>query len=43
MIDQDMKDSERYLIYLCQAGLGMPDRDYYLKDDAGIEARARGV
>jgi putative endopeptidase len=33
-IDQDMKDSERYLIYLHQSGLGMPDRDYYLKDDA---------
>lgn len=34
MVDQDMKDSERYIIYLCQSGLGMPDRDYYLKSDA---------
>ncbi|MDO8566783.1 MAG: M13 family metallopeptidase [bacterium] len=34
MVDQDMKNSERYIIYLCQSGLGMPDRDYYLKDDA---------
>jgi putative endopeptidase len=34
MIDQDMKDSERYIIHLCQSGLGMPDRDYYLKSDA---------
>ncbi|MEK7101854.1 MAG: M13 family metallopeptidase [Patescibacteria group bacterium] len=34
MVDQDMKDSEKYIIYLCQSGLGMPDRDYYLKDDA---------
>lgn len=33
MVDQDMKDSERYIIYLHQSGLGMPDRDYYLKDD----------
>lgn len=33
-IDQDMKDSERYIIYMGQGGLGMPDRDYYLKDDA---------
>ncbi len=33
MVDQDMKDSERYVLYLGQAGLGMPDRDYYLKDD----------
>ncbi|MHB1769804.1 MAG: M13 family metallopeptidase [Minisyncoccota bacterium] len=33
-IDQDMRKSERYIIYLGQGGLGMPDRDYYLKDDA---------
>ncbi len=33
-IDQDMKDSEKYIIYLGQNGLGMPDRDYYLKNDA---------
>lgn len=32
-VDQDMKNSERYIIYLGQEGLGMPDRDYYLKDD----------
>jgi len=34
MVDQDMKNSEKYIVYLCQSGLGMPDRDYYLKDDA---------
>jgi putative endopeptidase len=34
MVDQDMKNSEKYIIYLHQSGLGMPDRDYYLKDDA---------
>ena len=34
MVDQDMKNSERYIIYLHQSGLGMPDRDYYLKSDA---------
>ena len=33
-IDQDMKNSEKYIVYLGQGGLGMPDRDYYLKDDA---------
>lgn len=33
-VDQDMKDSESYALYLGQDGLGMPDRDYYLKDDA---------
>lgn len=32
-IDQDMKNSEQYILYLGQGGLGMPDRDYYLNDD----------
>ncbi len=32
-IDQDSKKSDRYILYLGQDGLGMPDRDYYLKDD----------
>lgn len=34
MVDQDMRNSERYIVHLGQSGLGMPDRDYYLKDDA---------
>lgn len=34
MVDQDMKNSEKYILYLGQSGLGMPDRDYYLKSDA---------
>ena len=33
-IDQDEKDSTRYVPILWQAGLGLPDRDYYLKDDS---------
>lgn len=33
-LDQDSKDSTRYVLHLVQDGLGMPDRDYYLKDDA---------
>lgn len=33
-VDQDAKDSERYALYVVQDGLGMPDRDYYLKTDA---------
>jgi putative endopeptidase len=33
-IDQDMKNSEKYVVYLSQSGLGLPDRDYYLKKDA---------
>jgi putative endopeptidase len=30
-IGSDFKAPDRYAIYLGQAGLGMPDRDYYLK------------
>lgn len=33
-VDQDAKHSERYALHFYQDGLGMPDRDYYLKDDA---------
>ena len=33
-IDQDMKNSEQYAMYLWQAGLGLPNRDYYFRDDA---------
>ncbi len=32
-VDQDAKDSEKYVLYLGQDGLGMPDSDYYLKND----------
>ena len=32
-IQQDAKDASRYVFELVQAGLGMPDRDYYLLDD----------
>jgi putative endopeptidase len=30
----DAKDSNRYLAQLVQGGLGLPDRDYYFRDDA---------
>src|SRR5207248_3544204 len=30
-IDVDLKDPSKYAFYLRQAGLGLPDRDYYLK------------
>ena len=30
-IDADLKDPSRYTVYLSQSGLGLPDRDYYLK------------
>lgn len=32
-VDQDLKNSESYALYLGQDGLGLPDREYYLKDD----------
>jgi predicted metalloendopeptidase len=32
-VRQDPGDSTRYHLWLQQAGLGMPDRDYYLKED----------
>jgi putative endopeptidase len=31
-VHQDNRDSTRYAVDLYQAGLGLPDRDYYLKD-----------
>lgn len=33
VIDQDPKNSTRYVAQLWQGGLGLPDRDYYLKQD----------
>ncbi len=39
-VDQDDKDPESYIAIMRQRGLGMPDRDYYLKDDAEM-AKAR--
>lgn len=32
-IMQDLKQSEKHISYLGQGGLGLPDRDYYFKDD----------
>ncbi len=32
-VDQDMKNVDAYAVYLGQDGLGLPDREYYLKDD----------
>ncbi|WP_257312258.1 M13 family metallopeptidase [Geothrix fuzhouensis] len=32
-IEQDDKESSRYSMALAQGGLGLPDRDYYVKDD----------
>jgi putative endopeptidase len=30
-IDVDLKDPNKYAVYLSQGGLGLPDRDYYLE------------
>ena len=32
VVDQDSKDSTKYILHLWQGGLGMPERDYYLLD-----------
>jgi putative endopeptidase len=32
-VDQDQKDATQYIGYFYQSGLGLPDRDYYFKDD----------
>lgn len=36
-VGQDDKAPEHYILNLSQSGLGMPDRDYYLKDDAAMQ------
>ncbi|MFZ1614037.1 MAG: M13 family metallopeptidase [Holophaga sp.] len=38
-VGQDAKNSTRYMASLGQGGTGLPDRDYYLKDDA----KAKGI
>jgi len=41
-IDQDAKQSTQYIVNLYQGGLSMPDRDYYLSNDARLkEIRAK--
>jgi putative endopeptidase len=36
-INLDARDSTQYAVILSQNGLGMPDRDYYLKDDPKLK------
>ena len=33
IVDVDLKDPAHYAVYLTQYGLGLPDRDYYLKPE----------
>jgi len=39
-IDVDLKDPKKYAFYLSQAGIGLPDRDYYLKPDFAAQKNA---
>jgi putative endopeptidase len=32
-VNQDAKQATRYIVYTTQSGLGLPDRDYYFKQD----------
>jgi len=41
-VDADEKQSNVYALYVGQSGLGMPDRDYYLKDtEENLELRGK--
>ena len=35
-ISTDIKSSNAYVMYAFQGGLGMPDRDYYIRDDKAL-------
>ncbi len=41
-IHQDAKDATRYVADIAQSGLGLPDRDYYIKDDDARLKEMRG-
>ncbi|QNA87747.1 M13 family metallopeptidase [Massilia sp. Dwa41.01b] len=42
VVHQDNRDSTRYIVDINQSGLGMPNRDYYLQDEARLkDIRAR--
>jgi len=41
-VEQDDKASEHYIVQISQGGLGLPEREYYLKTDAkSLELRAK--
>jgi predicted metalloendopeptidase len=41
-VHQDNKDSTRYIVDLSQSGLGLPNRDFYLQDEARLaDTRAK--
>ena len=39
-ISQDAKTPDRYAVFLNAAGLGLPDRDYYLRDSFSAKKAA---
>ena len=42
-VDLDAKNTDRYVVNLTQAGLGLPDRDYYLEANFADERAAYGA
>ncbi len=42
-IDTDLKKPDAYALYVGQSGLGLPDRDYYLKDSFAEQRAAYAV
>ncbi|MFQ6372474.1 M13 family metallopeptidase [Shewanella sp. YIC-542] len=42
-VNNDAKNSSQYGVYLYQSGLTLPDRDYYLKDDAKFNANRQAM
>lgn len=37
-VDVDSEKTDQYIFYIQQGGLGLPDRDYYLRDDEQMES-----
>ena len=42
-VDQDDKQSNRYIVYAHQGGLGLPDRDYYVGKSADSERSVNSI
>ncbi|MBV7316476.1 M13 family metallopeptidase [Shewanella sp. NIFS-20-20] len=42
-VNNDAKNSSEYAVYLYQAGLTLPDRDYYLKDEPKFVANRQAL
>ncbi|HEX2078853.1 MAG TPA: M13 family metallopeptidase [Longimicrobium sp.] len=43
-VEADLRDSDTNMLYVVQGGLGLPEKDYYLRDDArSVELRQKYV